>query len=353
MKRNIVSIILLLSLLPLSAQDTLEYGDLPYYYNNYYPTNCFRCLVSNCTHPGTHDTVACSCPCDLTIEPNPRIRVCTGHSYITQDTLKIYGIAATYDPGCDGIIEELPEVAVYQYEPDSAIRAQYYGASTVTELGRTRIMSRIRHYSYRANILVCTYDSYFNPTNIVRLDSDTVSVVPAFEYYFSSPIVVHDTFFVGAIQGSISQALKVNYGHVAYLNEGEATYGYATSIERYDDDTILHLIPWKRFEYGGFFPIIRPLRESDTTVNDSTAIAAVDYSRMVSLAPNPTDGHFTVTSDDELRAIVVYDMTGRAVMRRNASGNRAEIDASALPKGCYILAATTANGVARKKLILR
>ena len=109
----------------------------------------------------------------------------------------------------------------------------------------------------------------------------------------------------------------------------------------------------KRFDYGGYFPIIRPLRERDTTVNDSTAIAAVDYNSRVSLAPNPTDGRFTVTSDDGLRAIAVYDMTGRAVMRLNASGSRAEIDATKLPKGCYVLAATTTTGIARKKLVLR
>lgn len=344
MKKNLVILPLLMSLLSLSAQDTLEYGDLPYYYNSYYPHGVYS-ISPNCENPLLMDSIAYGSPHNNSVHPDSSIIFSNGHTYLTSDTLKIYGIAVTYYTQCDRTIEQMPEVAVYQCASDSASRAQYYGASTVTELGRTRIMSRIRHYTYRSDILTYDFDSIGNPINIVRRNPEIVSVVPAFEYYFSTPVVVHDTFFVGAINGSVSQEVPINYG---YAYSEEPLCGSAAQIEQYYDVPTVRVESTRRLLYGGFFPIIRPLHGSDTT-----AIAAADAAKSVALWPNPTDGRAVVTSDDELRAVAIYDMTGRNVMRRNASGSRAEIDASALPKGCYILAATTANGVARKKLILR
>ncbi len=338
MKKTLSIIIFAFSLFSLFAQDTLEYGDLPYYYNNYYPRHNFISVFGACSLVG--DTTACASTSNGITPDSSRGLIGQGQVYITNDTLQIYGVAATYNNCYD--LEPLPEIAVYQYEHDSTL---YSGHGVLTELNRTRAMSRIRNYTYRATVRLCDYTF----TNIEEWDNDVVSVVPAYEYYFNQPITVHDTFFVGGLNGTTPQAVYINYGHAAFLDEFIATYGHHTTVERRWNKLVIVNLPINyKILYGGFFPIIRPLHGSD-----STAIDMVDYSRMVSLAPNPTDGRFTVTSDDGLRAIMIYDMTGRAVMRRNASGSRVEFDASALPKGCYILAATTTNGVARKKLILR
>ncbi len=349
MKKTLSIIIFALSLFSLFAQDTLEYGDLPYYYNNYYPVKGFIGLHRRWYNNFSEETALCLGRMIYSDSNYAYPRKCLGHSYVTSDSLKIYGIAAAYDTTFCAVytpLDQFPIVAAYQYEWDSTSHSHF---GNLTELKRTGAMSNIRHYKYRATVRSCNYDSYGNMTNIVELDSEIATTVFVYEYYFDQPVTVHDTFYIGVIQGTVPYPLCLSTGCMGYP-EATETYGETVEAFMISGKLQLDMFPRKghHFEYGGIFPIIRPLHGSD-----STAIDMVDYSRMVSLAPNPTDGRFTVTSDDGLRAIVVYDMTGRAVIRRNASGSRAEIDASALPKGCYILAATTTNGVARKKLILR
>ena len=71
----------------------------------------------------------------------------------------------------------------------------------------------------------------------------------------------------------------------------------------------------------------------------------------MSLFPNPSSGHVIVHAE-ALQEILVYQLTGQQVMSFKASGDRAEIDLSALHPGVYYLNVRTAQGNRIQKVVL-
>lgn len=71
----------------------------------------------------------------------------------------------------------------------------------------------------------------------------------------------------------------------------------------------------------------------------------------IRLYPNPTKGPITVKTDDPIREAVLCDMTGRTVWSAQAlHTTQLVIDASAFPKGLYILTLHTSKGKVAKKV---
>ena len=71
----------------------------------------------------------------------------------------------------------------------------------------------------------------------------------------------------------------------------------------------------------------------------------------VSLFPNPAQGQVTVKAEG-LREIVVYDMTGRQVMRHNVESNEAGVDLTGLNQGVYFFRIGTEQGCLLQKVVL-
>ena len=71
----------------------------------------------------------------------------------------------------------------------------------------------------------------------------------------------------------------------------------------------------------------------------------------MSLFPNPSSGKVIVHAE-ALQDIMVYQMTGQQVIRFQVSGDRAELDLSALTPGVYYLNIRTAQGDRIQKLVL-
>ena len=100
-------------------------------------------------------------------------------------------------------------------------------------------------------------------------------------------------------------------------------------------------------------------------VGDSTAEADIDASGLeqrlyrsgdkvfavrpsdITLFPNPAEHTITVQTPDEVKAIQIFDLSGRPVYRWYIASRTEEsltIDIADIPSGTYILQLTTANG---------
>ena len=94
---------------------------------------------------------------------------------------------------------------------------------------------------------------------------------------------------------------------------------------------------------------------SDTVMPppDTLGIRAMDnLDRFIRMMPNPAGEVVNVLSSYKLESVSVYDMTGRLVLEQRAEGISAVVNVSALPKGTYIVAIRTQQGVATKKLVV-
>ena len=73
--------------------------------------------------------------------------------------------------------------------------------------------------------------------------------------------------------------------------------------------------------------------------------------RYTRIMPNPAHDVVNVLSSYQLQGVAVYDLTGRQLLILPADGMTATVDVSSLPRGTYILAVRTLQGVATKKLL--
>ena len=74
--------------------------------------------------------------------------------------------------------------------------------------------------------------------------------------------------------------------------------------------------------------------------------------RFTRIMPNPAREAVSVLSSYRLESVAVYDLAGRRLIEQPAEGLAATLDVSALPKGVYVVAIRTLQGVATKKLVV-
>ena len=75
--------------------------------------------------------------------------------------------------------------------------------------------------------------------------------------------------------------------------------------------------------------------------------------RFTRMMPNPAHDVVSVFSSYQLQGVTVYDLAGRQLLNQSADGMTATVNVAALPRGTYILAIRTLQGVATKRLILK
>ena len=73
------------------------------------------------------------------------------------------------------------------------------------------------------------------------------------------------------------------------------------------------------------------------------------YTRIM---PNPAHDVVNVLSSYQLKSVAVYDLTGRQLLMEPADGMTATVNVAALPRGTYILAIHTLQGIATKRLVV-
>ena len=74
--------------------------------------------------------------------------------------------------------------------------------------------------------------------------------------------------------------------------------------------------------------------------------------RFTRIMPNPAHDMVSVLSSYQLRSVVVYDLSGRQLLMEPADGMTATVNVAALPRGTYILAIHTLQGIATKRLVV-
>ena len=86
---------------------------------------------------------------------------------------------------------------------------------------------------------------------------------------------------------------------------------------------------------------------------DTLGIRAMgNLDRFTRMMPNPAGEVVNVLSSYRLESVTVYDLTGRQVLEQRAEGISTVVNVSALPRGTYIVAICTQQGVATKKLVV-
>lgn len=68
--------------------------------------------------------------------------------------------------------------------------------------------------------------------------------------------------------------------------------------------------------------------------------------------PNPASGFFTILSDDMIRRVMVYDLTGRLITNLEVNDLTTEVNISHFPEGVYLVRSTTDNGIITRKLFV-
>ena len=95
---------------------------------------------------------------------------------------------------------------------------------------------------------------------------------------------------------------------------------------------------------------------SDTTITDTTFTQGIRQGNLdmfTRIMPNPASEVVNVLSSYMLESVALYDLTGRLVLEQPAEGISALVKVTALPRGTYIMAIRTQQGVATKKLVVR
>ncbi|MBQ6069396.1 MAG: T9SS type A sorting domain-containing protein, partial [Bacteroidales bacterium] len=94
----------------------------------------------------------------------------------------------------------------------------------------------------------------------------------------------------------------------------------------------------------------------DTNTIDTTQTQGIRWlgnlDRFTRIMPNPAHDVVNVLSSYRLESVAVYDLTGRQLLEQPADGISTVVDVSALPRGTYIMAIRTQQGVATKKLVV-
>ncbi len=138
----------------------------------------------------------------------------------------------------------------------------------------------------------------------------------------------------------------------ASVDDEPASHGFAIyKIKPKSDLTIGNAIENTAeiyFDYN--FPIVT--NTVSTTVVPNLGIGDYDSSK-ITIHPNPAYDHFTISGDDEILSVKIFNQLGqmiRSISNQHISDPRI-INISGLPSGTYFVKVSSASGTATKKLI--
>ena len=361
MKRIVItSIAAIILAFSASAQDTIHHnGPLPNYYFPYAWIFDFDTLTCSGLGCGENTTDAAA-------------------GYITNDTLNIYGIAAMLIPDTgdgwgefymDTTIDKLTEyLRLYFPSDDTLVR---HAEQLPVNMKNTPV-------SYYLLIEKVSYPGWpYGPP-------DSLPPLPVYERYFSSPVQVSDTFFVGRSNETYRRTSDPDH---PFSGWGVKVITFRGGT-RYDPQQ-KHLTAFREEGSGWHIqtiqqdhrflcPILTPpdttvvagdtiamgdtiivcdtiIIGSDTIIQYDTILGIDDHGmlgRLTGVMPNPAAETAKVVSSFGLSRVEAYNLAGEKVddLRLPSPSLSATLDVRLWPAGAYILRIHTPQGVATKKL---
>jgi hypothetical protein len=100
------------------------------------------------------------------------------------------------------------------------------------------------------------------------------------------------------------------------------------------------------------FPFVTTITTMDSLLCASDAVTEVTPQPNYSIYPNPTDGMFTVLSDEELSELVITNSFGEVVSRTTVQ-DKAVIDLRGQARGIYFYTLSGKEGIRRGKIVLQ
>lgn len=350
MKKILLFVILMVSAVALQAQDTVYSYNIP---DKYFVYKNWWNEVD--TLPGKF-AMGTTGPC-----PESTFAMFNN----VDDTLTVYGIAASIHPAID-------DFPTYTGGQDfSADRAKVKLFMRLYECGTES--PRGLPYQIGPDLTICFADSpdyYFSitrPAPSYAINSTLNDPIPVYERYFDEPILVTDSFFVGITM--IPDYNVASPNHPEFNLFDMILEAYVTNIYIYDYDAMYAFVSdtcrWARKvlipQQGDYFlyPIITP--NPDTTGGtdtigggDTLGVYGADATdRLLRVTPNPATDEVRLTSSLEMQRVEVIDANGRRMHDSPAHGHETTLDLRGWPAGSYVVRVYTPAGLAAKKLIVQ
>ena len=307
----------------------------------------------------------------------------------SEDTIVVYGIAAAMStmplmyPGTYQMHWELYEDTTYK---DVMEYLRLYEAETdsLRQIGEDLpVHITVTPVSYYLDLGLVDGTPRHRP----------LPILPMYERYFSEPVSVVDSFYVGKSLRTSRRGTTHSYTNMDVITFGlnNGTYAQGIYTFRTDTSTTFPGHPYEPEHYGWIysshndirliFPILEPNPTPDTTVVSDTTyigdtlivtdtviiggdtIITTDtilsiqngtlLDRLTGVMPNPAVGTAKVVSSFGMSMVEAYDMSGTLVHRQKADGLATTLDVRRWPTGTYLLRIHTPQGTATKKLVVR
>ena len=272
----------------------------------------------------------------------------------TDDTLQVYGIAV----GMTSSLHFRPEdTALALAHGIDTSHANSYEFWRLYEAETDSLRQISEDLLFHLNSSV----SYYLDLDLYNgaYSSNKLRLIPIYERFFSAPIPVTDSFYVGRRYGPQPNSRSVDVLLPELTNlippypviKRAIYFDYVQTFGGVPLDTIrgwYYLSDSLYTKYLFIFPIIAP---PDTT---TVGVEKPDMVyRYTSVQPNPATERVEVLSSFGVRRVEVYSMSGAKVMDVKAQGFKATFDVSKLPSSTYLLRIHTPQGMTTKKLVVR
>ena len=218
----------------------------------------------------------------------------------------------------------------------------------------------------------------FNSTIYPSCYSDALNIFPILDTLFGTPcaaVTGLDTAGVDSVWATLmwSADARQHDWEVWYRPTGDTVGGGAVVTVAVPTVTLTGLMPGTEYsvavrgrcDIDNYSPWSDTLLFTtpqdttemiDTTTIDTTQTQGIqrlgNLDRFTRIMPNPASEVVNVLSSYRLESVAVYDLTGRLLLEQPAEGISAVVKVATLPRGTYIMAIRTQQGVATKKLVV-
>lgn len=363
MKRLLWVFTLSVAVMTAAAQDTIHSTQL----SERYFCGCWNEVISSPQLMGK------------TINMVPMAKRAFATRFVFGDTLQVYGVAAslsTLDLSVNEWVRYHADGTPYyyvdssQYRRNLAMMCDTSAYDEAYELFGLYVCEAdtdtLRLVSPQMTVNIKTTPvSYYHDLGVVGDGWTNEQVIlPVYEMYFDSAVMVSDSFYVGMTCNSYSREDKCQgkrfYTWPIFWNDlfldpfppkcerGEAILFFGFEEWRFSNAIAYHYV----------FPILDTLSGIDTTLHpgdstDTVGIATAGLERFVKVSPNPASAEVRVVSGVPVSKLEIYDVKGAKVMERSLSGPATTLDVRGWAVGTYLLRLHTPFGVAAKKLMVR
>lgn len=294
-------------------------------------------------------------------------------SFVTYDTLKVYGVAACvmtveffnqYREAAGRPLIELNVLDTSHVSPFEYLRLFQYHDGNMQQKGNDLYVQ-----------IPTTPVSYMLDMGVEQNAMDRPLIpLPIRELFFDEPQTVVDTFFLGITGFNVKPDTIINgetwqrewYLYLYdFLPRDEKTGGACCEHSRIyaflNSSYVMDSVPTWMFQpisepfYTLIFPIVTPEGLRGNRGGGETPVVRMSdmVEQYTELTPNPASGKVRVMSSFELRGIEVIDMSGEVVLRDEVSGHSVILNIGGLSSGVYVVRVATAAGVCTKKMVVR